>query len=239
MKRKNSQYYQKGVSIIEILLAISIFALLITVFVGAFLFGQDSSLLSGKINRGLFLAEQGLEAVRNIRDESFSNLIDGIHGLNISDNQWVFSGSQDTTDIFNRYIDISSIDSETKQVIANVSWQQNSQRPANISLLTHFTNWNSEREIKDWIAPEKEIELVEKELRVIDTPSLKSFCPSRRIKSKIILDDDLKICLLREILEKHFVQDYSKYTKMLFVILIVLLLILINLLRIKRYENTM
>jgi hypothetical protein len=87
------------------------------------------------------LAEEGLEAVRNIRDHDFSNLTDGTYGLAVSNNQWSFSGSEDITDIFTRQIIISTIDSDTKQARAIVSWQQNQQRTGTAELVTYFSNW--------------------------------------------------------------------------------------------------
>lgn len=149
MKRETSQSTQKewliinrnGFSLVEIVLASSIFALLVTILIGAYLYGQESTTMAGSRARATMLAEEGLEAVRNIRDSSFSNLSDGTHGLSTSGNQWNISGSQDVTDIFTRQIIISSIDSNRKSVTANVTWQQNPQRNGIVSIATRFTNW--------------------------------------------------------------------------------------------------
>jgi prepilin-type N-terminal cleavage/methylation domain-containing protein len=132
-----------GFSLIEVLLAVALFGLILTGFVGAFIYGQQSTALAGARSRAVFLAEEGLEAVRNIRDEDFVNLIDGTYGLAISGNQWNFSGNSDTSDIFTREIEIATIDDDRKLVISKISWQQNLQRLGEISLQTYLTNWQA------------------------------------------------------------------------------------------------
>lgn len=131
----------RGFSLIEVILAVSIFALIITALVGTFLYGQESTVLSGQRGRAVILAEEGLEVARNIRDENFSNLTNGEHGLVISGNQWIFFGLEDVTGVFTRQITVSTVNSDTKQVSVNVFWQQNEQRTGNVALVTYLTNW--------------------------------------------------------------------------------------------------
>lgn len=134
----------KGFSLVEILLSVSLFSFVITALVGAFIYGQESTAISGTRSRAIFLAEEGLEASRNIRDKSFANLADGGHGLAISENNnRTFSGTSDATDIFTRQIAISAIDANRKQVISTVTWRQTPQRSGSISLTTYLTNWRA------------------------------------------------------------------------------------------------
>jgi len=133
--------YKKGFSLVEIILASSIFILLVTALVGAYLYGEESTALSGNRVRAVMLAEEGLEAVRNIRDESFSNLADGTYGLATSSNQWILSDSSDITDIFTREVVIASVDGDRKNITANITWQQNAQRSGIVSLVTRLANW--------------------------------------------------------------------------------------------------
>ncbi len=133
--------YQQGFSLVEVILSIAVFALLITTLIGAYFYGQESTALAGNRARAVMIAEEGLEAVRNIRDEDFSNLEDGTYGLNISNNAWVLSGLSDNVDIFTRQIEISPIDGDRKEVTSTVTWQQNPQRSGIISVETYLTNW--------------------------------------------------------------------------------------------------
>lgn len=131
----------KGFSLVEVLLAVSVFGLIAAGLIGGLIYGQESTALAGQRTRATILADEGLEAVRNIRDENFSNLTDGTYGLTISGNKWILSGSQDVTDIFTRQIVISSIDTSRKSVTATVSWQQNPQRNGSVILTTNLTAW--------------------------------------------------------------------------------------------------
>src|SRR3989344_1218094 len=131
---------QAGFSLVEVILSTAVFVLLVTALVGAYLYGQEATALAGNRARATMLAEEGLEAVRNIKDANFSNLSDGTHGLAVSGNQWTLSGSSDVTDIFTRSISISIIDMDRKSVVSNISWQQNPQRTGSLSLATRFTN---------------------------------------------------------------------------------------------------
>ncbi len=135
-------FNNRGFSIIEVILAGTVFSLIVTALVGAFIYGRESTMLSGARTRATSLAEEGLEAVRNIRDENFTNLTDGTYGLAVSGGQWTLIGAPDIVDGFTREIIISTADASTKSIIVNVTWQQNQQRNGLIALMSYFTNWN-------------------------------------------------------------------------------------------------
>lgn len=143
MRKESSATNQAGFSLVEVILASAVFALLVTVLVGAYLYGQESTALAGNRARAVLLAEEGLEAVRNIRDPAFVNLTDGTYGLTTTGDQWDLFGSQDTSDIFTRQVVVSSVDTTRKSVAVNVTWQQNPQRSGIVSLVTYLTNWIS------------------------------------------------------------------------------------------------
>lgn len=134
---------KQGFSLVEVLLSVAVFALIVTALVGGLIYGQQSTVLAGMRSRAAILADEGLEAARNIRDENYSNLVNGTYGLAISSNQWTFSGSQDTTDIFSRQIVISTVDTKRKSITANITWQQNAQRNGLVSAVTYVTNWRT------------------------------------------------------------------------------------------------
>ncbi|MEK7188008.1 MAG: hypothetical protein AAB691_04150 [Patescibacteria group bacterium] len=132
---------QGGFSVVEVLLAASIFALIVTALLGVYLYGQESTALAGSRARASMLAEEGLEAVESIRDAGFVNLVDGTYGLATTSNYWNLSGTSNTIDIFTRQIAISAIDDKRKHVTSTVTWQQNNQRTGIVQLVTRFTNW--------------------------------------------------------------------------------------------------
>lgn len=132
---------KRGFSLIEALFGVSIFGLLITGFIGAFIYGQESNVLAGNRSRAIFLAEEGLEVTSNMVDSNFGLLQEGQHGLDTQASQWVLAGTEDVTGLFTRQLDISIVDNLTRQVVATVNWQQNRQRSGLVTLVRTFTNW--------------------------------------------------------------------------------------------------
>ncbi len=131
-----------GFSTLESILASAMLLVLTTIFINALISGQEGISLASYRRQALSLAEEGLEAVRNIKQENFSNLVDGTYGLATSSNQWILSGSQDTTaGLFTRQITIRPVDADTKEIEATVFWQQNLSRTASTTLMTRLTNW--------------------------------------------------------------------------------------------------
>lgn len=133
------KYY--GFSLVEALLAGVIFSLVVMTLVGSLIYGEETGKLSGSRVRAVLLAEEGLEAVRNMRDDNFTNLFNGTYGLASSGDIWSFSGSEDISGIYTRKIIVAQIDSERKQVTSQVTWQQNGQRTGTVSLVTYLTDW--------------------------------------------------------------------------------------------------
>lgn len=139
---KKEQYnYNRGFSIIEVVLASALLGIFVTAFMGVFFFGQEAISLSANRVSATIYAEEGLEIVRNIRDDNFNNLVSGARGVATSSNQWVFSGSSDTRGIFTRVLTISEINPNEKEVVSDVTWQQNGQRVGSVSLAARFTSW--------------------------------------------------------------------------------------------------
>lgn len=131
----------QGFSLVEALLAVAIFSLGISAFVGSIIYGSQSTALAGTRARAVLYAEEGLEAVRNIRDPDFINLVDGTYGLSTAGNLWSLSGSSNTQDVFTRQVKIETVDTNRKFITSTVTWQQNPQRTGSVVLNTYLTNW--------------------------------------------------------------------------------------------------
>lgn len=131
-------------SVVEVLLALALFSLVVMAITGALIYGRESAQTSGMRARATFLAEEGLEATRNIRDENFTTNLasaDGNHGL-AKTTQWAFSGSSDTTEsFFTRIVNVAPIDADTKSITSTVTWQENVQRAGSVVLNTYLTYW--------------------------------------------------------------------------------------------------
>lgn len=126
---------------IEALLAGSLLALVIFTLASVLIFGQESSRIAGDSQRATALAEEGLEAMRNMSEAAFSSLSSGPHGLVVSGGKWQFSGTEDYTEIFTRSLTVSDLNSYTKAVTSTVRWSASAQRSGAISLASRFTNW--------------------------------------------------------------------------------------------------
>lgn len=136
---------QKGFAVVEVLLAAVIFGLLVMAMVGSLVFGEQSTQVAGARGRAILIAEEGLEATRNIRDHAFINMVNGTYGLAVSGGVWTFSGSGDLTDVFTRSITIadSTVSAIFKLVTSTVTWQQTPSRTGTVELKTEITNWRA------------------------------------------------------------------------------------------------
>lgn len=122
------------------LLAAAIFGFLAAALIGAIIYGRSSVAFSGDRVRAIQLAEEGVEAVRNIRDSGYANLSDGTFGLALAGGQWTLSGSQDTTGIFTRQVTLTDIDASRKAIVSQVNWNQNG-TVRQVSVTARLTNW--------------------------------------------------------------------------------------------------
>src|SRR6266545_1206197 len=129
-----------GFSAVEVLLAATIFGFLVTALVGAVVYGRSSTAIAGDRARAALLADEGIEAVRNIRDAAYGNLVNGTYGLAQSGGQWVLSGSSDTTDVFTRPITISDAGSNRKNITSTITWTSTG-GTRQVSATARLTNW--------------------------------------------------------------------------------------------------
>ncbi len=151
--KKNQGELNNGFSIIEVLLAVSLFGLMVAALTGIYFYGQEASALSGKRNRAVALAEEGMEAVRNLRDANYSSLTDGTYGLGKSGSAWTLVPSPDTTGIYSRSININSVDANHKEISSTVTWQQNVARAGSVTLTSKLDYWMRVVNTADWSKP--------------------------------------------------------------------------------------
>lgn len=140
MKKESSVSKKRGFSLIEAIIAVAIFGIILGYASTGLLGSRKFLIFSGKHQRAAALAEEGLEAARNLRDSSFANLVDGAHGILGSGTSYVFSGGSDVKDIFTRKVYVSTIDATTKEVKSEISWQDSGKTEA-LSLSERLTNW--------------------------------------------------------------------------------------------------
>ena len=151
-------------TIVEVILAMGLFALVVGGGVGAAVRAFSLNRLGEEESYAHFLANEGLEASRSISSRDYFNLANGSYGLSSSPGQWEFSGSSDTFGKFTRTIVISNVyrsvpgndivssggvlDIFTKRVESRVAWDFAPARSNEVSLKTYFTFW--EATICEW-----------------------------------------------------------------------------------------
>lgn len=135
---------KKGFSLIEVLLAGTMFALFALAFLLSLSYSQESVQLSGNRVRASQLAEEGIEALRVIRDTNALNgtyvLPSGVFGIHPAGSSWTLSGTSDTIGIYTRQLTLSSSEGQTSAV-STVTWPANNQRSGSLSVVTQFSNW--------------------------------------------------------------------------------------------------
>lgn len=153
-KSRPSLNRQAGFSIVEALLAATVLAALATVVVGAMVYGRAATAGSGDRLRAIFLAEEGIEATRNIGGAAFANLVNGSYGLTQSGSPlvWAFlgAGSSDTSSIYTRQVNIATVDTNRRTVTSTVTWPQSGSTTGTTSIVTRMTNWRAN--IEQWSA---------------------------------------------------------------------------------------
>lgn len=140
--RKESSVTNQGFSLVELVVAAAIFALVILGLTGIFIMQQRTWTAAGGRTRALGLAEEGLEVTRQLRDVNFNNLTDGPHGLLMASNKWQWSGINDVTDDYTRTVTISTPSANLKQIISSVTWTERG-LSKQVSLTSYLTNWQT------------------------------------------------------------------------------------------------
>lgn len=145
MKKAHLPTKNRGFSLVEILVALSVFLVFVLATLGLSSDIARSARHTANSERAAVLAEEAIEVSRNLRDAnpSFSTLPDGTYGLDISGNQWNLSGSSDTQGIFTRSVTISAINGSQKKVTATVSWADQVSQTNSVTTNTYLTNWRA------------------------------------------------------------------------------------------------
>lgn len=152
----------KGFSVVEVILAIGIFALFST---GITYLSIDTLQGDEKIeenSKALMYAQEGLEAVRQMRDKNYLQLSDGDHGLQIQNNIWSFiQAPEDIDSYYSRTVtiddvfrdgdgnisDSGTLDPDIKKATSRIEWLHRGIIPKSVELTTYLSNWRG----NDWI----------------------------------------------------------------------------------------
>jgi len=140
--RTGRQTRERGFSVVEVLLAAVVFAFLTTGLIGAIVYGRQSAVNAGDRTQAVLLANEGIEALRNIGNSNFSGLTDGVHGLAQSGGIWTLTSSPDSTDKFTRQVTITANGTNRKDIAVSVSWPTFN-GTAQTTTTVRLTNWTA------------------------------------------------------------------------------------------------
>lgn len=133
---------RRGQSVVEVLVAITLLALLSTS--GFYLLStafSESTIAQERVKAEDLLTE-GLEAARQIRNQDFTQLSAGTYGLTRTGADWSLSATPDTTDsLFTRSLVVTQVDDDQVDVMVTISWTPRAGRSQTISASTRLTTW--------------------------------------------------------------------------------------------------
>ncbi len=154
----NLKFNRRGFTLIELILAIAIFAVIAAGVAVPIIGNHLNSLENRKNVQANTLLTEAWEAVRSIRSNDWSDIVNGAHGLRLAGGVWEFYGTSDETDRFTRVITVSDVyrdadgdrvasggtpDPDSKQVELQISWQPTPYENRSLtaeSLLTNYLN---------------------------------------------------------------------------------------------------
>ncbi len=147
-KKRHKVSWQNGQTLIELLIAIGIFVIVVSGLAYFILDSYVSGRLAEEIIVANFLAKEGIEAAKSIRDNDWLALDIGEYGLMILGNNWVFSGAEeDVSDLLGKGTrkiiieELSPADPDRKKITSRISWEFTPARIQNVQLVTYFTNF--------------------------------------------------------------------------------------------------
>lgn len=130
--RKDIALYKKGSLLLELLIAISVIAIILSFSANALFLSMKGNKISGDRDTASALASETLEAVRSVVEENFQN----IYGLTkstgryypvLSGNKWVLSSGDETINMnsvsYIRYVTVDNVsrDPGTRNIQSNYS----------------------------------------------------------------------------------------------------------------------
>ncbi|HSW96877.1 MAG TPA: hypothetical protein VLF89_03550 [Candidatus Saccharimonadales bacterium] len=153
---------EKGFSVLEIILAAALFMIFSIGMVSVVLQGFDANRLGSEETIANQYASEGIEAVRSIKNQGFSNIVNsaGTGVVRSGSSVWAFSGTNNTFGKYTRVITVTdtqrdssgnivasggTVDPNTKTVTATVSWNVSPTRNNSVVLTSYMTAWKTQR----------------------------------------------------------------------------------------------
>ena len=159
----------RGQSIIEVIIAIIVFVLIGRAITILSISSFDALTQGGEHTQAIALAQEGIEAVKNIQNRAWNEISYSTSSVSVSGNKWIFDG-EGTTETIGQYDRIISfddvcrdslnnildcpgsyVDPYSKKVTSSIEWIARRDIGNSINQTTYLTNWDSQEWIQtDW-----------------------------------------------------------------------------------------
>ncbi len=148
---KNKFTKLPGQTLIEVILAVALLAIFASTL-SVYLNNQLAYMTRGQSAlEAIYLAQEGLEASRSIRDIGWDYLATGTHGLLYEDSSWDFAGTHELIGKFTRTVSVADLSENERQVISLVTWPGTS-AVRSIALATNLSNWRDIGEPLEYVS---------------------------------------------------------------------------------------
>ncbi len=144
-----------GSLLLEAIIAIGIFALFLGGIGLTLILGERTTVLSGDRARAVFLAEQQLEAIRQMRSVSYASVTTGNHGLKLNTSGWSWSGTLVKNNGYTSWVTVTPKGTDWLEIASNVKWNFGNTRSGSVLITTQLTNWKKIATVGNWAAMSK------------------------------------------------------------------------------------
>lgn len=159
--------------IVEVIVAVGIFIIIAVGAVTAVLQTFSVNRLGDNETDATLFAQEGIEAARSVKNQSWTSLTNGNHGGTSGGGVWAFSGTSDTKGSYTRQITVADVyrdiptnnpqlsgcvnvlDLNAKKVTSTVTWNFTPTRANSVSFETYYTNWKKTA-VGNWASPSQE-----------------------------------------------------------------------------------
>lgn len=163
----------KGYGLIEIIVAVSLFATIATVGIIVIVGSFTTNRLGEEHTQASLFAQEGIEAARSMKNQGWNSVFlatDCSAGCGVSSGggSWLWSGSQNAWENLSRIITVEEVlrdgsgtivtsggtaDPDTRRVVSTVTWDFTPTRENTVELITYFTNFVKTIS-SDWSTPQ-------------------------------------------------------------------------------------
>lgn len=141
---------RRGSLLLEAIIAIGIFSLFLAGIGLSLILGERSTIAGGDRTRAAFIAEEQLEAIRQMRNMDYDSVTTGQHGVVLGPSGWTWSGSVVHKNGYTSVVTINEVENDWLSITSDVRWNFGDTRSGSVVLHTYITNWGKTATVGNW-----------------------------------------------------------------------------------------